>query len=52
MTRDTIYGKGVVNAIFGAELPQEQCDPHDLNSDDDGTLRDQWLQENIPPHHR
>ena len=36
-----------INLVFGTELPQESTDGRDRDADD----REQWLRENVPPHH-
>ncbi|WP_431238916.1 hypothetical protein ACQ86B_03660 [Mycolicibacterium aichiense] len=40
-----------VNKIFGSELPQESSDERDPEPDRDRDDRDEWLRENVPPHH-
>jgi hypothetical protein len=42
---------GAVNKIFGTELPQESSDERDHDNDRDVADRDQWLRDNVPPHH-
>ncbi|MFZ0907341.1 MAG: hypothetical protein WAN71_26415 [Mycobacterium sp.] len=37
----------LLNRVFGTELPQESTDERDRDIDD----REQWLRENVPPHH-
>jgi hypothetical protein len=39
--------RSLINRVFGSELPQESTDEHDDYADD----REQWLRENVPPHH-
>ncbi|SBS76801.1 conserved hypothetical protein [uncultured Mycobacterium sp.] len=41
-----------VNKIFGTELPQESSDERDPDDNRDAADRDQWLRDNVPPHHR
>jgi hypothetical protein len=50
-------GRGVepsnplVNAVFGElmpDAPPENVDPHDVAEHDD---HEQWLRDNVPPHH-
>jgi hypothetical protein len=43
--------KAAVNRIFGAELPQESADERDIDPDAESGQRDQWLRDNVPPHH-
>ena len=38
---------GLINQVFGTELPQESTDEGDRDADD----REQSLRENVPPHH-
>jgi hypothetical protein len=40
--------RGLINQVFGTELPQESTDERDPDYWDD---REQWLRENVPPHH-
>ena len=40
-----------VNKIFGTELPQESSDERDPDDDRATADRDQWLRDNVPPHH-
>jgi hypothetical protein len=37
----------LIDQVFGTELPQESTDERDHEGDD----REQWLRENVPPHH-
>jgi hypothetical protein len=37
----------LIDQVFGTELPQESTDERDH----DGDHREQWLRENVPPHH-
>jgi hypothetical protein len=37
----------LIDQVFGTELPQESTDERDCDADD----REQWLRENVPPHH-
>ena len=39
--------RSLINQVFGTELPQESSDERDHDVDD----REQWLRENVPPHH-
>jgi hypothetical protein len=40
-----------VNKIFGAELPQESSDEPDVEHGAGADQRDNWLRDNVPPHH-
>ncbi len=48
MTRPGGDVRGVLHQVFGAELPQESTDESDRDNRDN---REQWLRENVPPHH-
>jgi hypothetical protein len=37
----------LIDKVFGTELPQVSSDERDHGADD----REQWLRENVPPHH-
>jgi hypothetical protein len=43
--------RDAVNKIFGDPLRELSVDEPDSFSPDDATDHDQWLRENIPPHH-
>jgi len=43
--------RGLVNSIFGAELPQASSDEREPDTSADAGERDRWLRENVPPHH-
>jgi hypothetical protein len=43
--------RGVVNSVFGVELPQASSDERDPDTSADADGRDRWLRENVPPHH-
>ena len=43
--------KAAVNRIFGVELPQASTDERDLQPAASERDRDDWLRENVPPHH-
>ena len=45
LTRDS------VNKIFGEPLRELPVDERDSVSPDDAAEHDQWLRDNIPPHH-
>ncbi len=40
-----------VNNVFGTELPQESADERDPDRIRDIDEREQWLRDNVPPHH-
>jgi hypothetical protein len=40
-----------VNPIFGDPLPMASIDERDEGSSADDEERDQWLRDNVPPHH-
>ena len=40
-----------VNSIFGEPLRELPVDERDSVSPDDAAEHDQWLRDNIPPHH-
>jgi hypothetical protein len=41
----------LVNNIFGDSLPDTTTDERDERSPDGDAERDEWLRENVPPHH-
>jgi hypothetical protein len=43
--------RDVVNKIFGDELPQKTADERDNDSPAEAADHEQWLRDNIPPHH-
>jgi hypothetical protein len=43
--------RSAVNKIFGIELPQESSDERDPDDNRDSADREQWLRDNVPPHH-
>jgi hypothetical protein len=43
--------RDAVNKIFGDELPQKSSDERDADSSIRDTEHDDWLRDNIPPHH-
>jgi hypothetical protein len=47
MARPGSDDRSLLNQVFGTELPQESTDERDRDIDD----REQWLRENVPPHH-
>ncbi|MBV8180002.1 MAG: hypothetical protein JO045_14595 [Mycobacterium sp.] len=47
MTRRGGDARSLIDQVFGTELPQESTDERDDEADD----REQWLGENVPPHH-
>ncbi|WP_170219903.1 hypothetical protein [Mycolicibacterium hodleri] len=40
-----------VNAIFGDSLPETTKDERDYSPFGGEADRDEWLRENVPPHH-
>jgi hypothetical protein len=46
MTRRGGDDRSLIDQVFGTELPQESTDERDRDDD-----REQWLRENVPPHH-
>ena len=42
---------GAVNKIFGSELPTESTDEADREAGRSVDDRDDWLRDNVPPHH-
>jgi hypothetical protein len=47
MPRRGCDNRSLINEVFGTELPHESTDERDRDADD----REQWLRENVPPHH-
>jgi hypothetical protein len=43
--------RDAVNKIFGEELPQESSDERETDSLASEAEHDNWLRDNIPPHH-
>jgi hypothetical protein len=43
--------RDAVNNIFGDPLRELPVDEHDSFSPDEAADHDQWLRDNIPPHH-
>jgi len=43
--------RGTIHRVFGRELPQESADERDPYASRDVDDREQWLRENVPPHH-
>jgi len=43
--------RDTVNKVFGTELPQESSDERDPNAGREDSDRDEWLRDNVPPHH-
>ncbi|HEY1841633.1 MAG TPA: hypothetical protein VGG53_15720 [Mycobacterium sp.] len=42
---------GAIHRVFGTELPQESADERDPHASRDAEDREQWLRDNVPPHH-
>jgi hypothetical protein len=51
MTEHSKKPRGAVNKIFGEEIPQASTDERDDGADDREADRDEWLRDNVPPHH-
>ena len=43
--------KADVDDVFGNELPQESSDEREPDSARNARDRDDWLRDNVPPHH-
>ncbi len=43
--------KAAVNKIFGTDLPQASADERDPEPESSARGRDDWLRNNVPPHH-
>jgi hypothetical protein len=43
--------RGVVNKIFGEEIPQTSADERDDDSSARNAMHEDWLRDNVPPHH-
>ena len=41
----------VVNKVFGDALPAASSDERDERELEEAAGRDQWLRDNVPPHH-
>ena len=46
------HDRNTVNKIFGTELPQASSDERDPNGGGEDADRDEWLRDNVPPHHQ
>ena len=51
MTDPSTSSRDAVNKIFGEELPQTSADERDIDSPVAYSEHDNWLRDNIPPHH-
>ena len=51
MTERPKRARDAVNKVFGDSLPELPADERDIFSPDDVAEHDQWLQDNVPPHH-
>jgi hypothetical protein len=40
-----------VNEVFGEDIPQASSDERDPDGSHDEPGRDDWLRDNVPPHH-
>ena len=51
MTDPSKRTRDAVNKLFGCPLRELPVDEPDSVSPDDAADHDQWLRDNIPPHH-
>ncbi|BCI55025.1 hypothetical protein NIIDNTM18_43030 [Mycolicibacterium litorale] len=51
MTTQPNNRRDSVNKIFGETLPEASADERDDASSVEEARHDQWLRDNIPPHH-
>ena len=51
MTASSKPSRDAVNKIFGEELPQASTDERVADSPVADAEHDEWLRDNIPPHH-
>ena len=51
MTDTSKSDRDSVNKIFGDPLRELPVDDRDSFSPEDAADRDQWLRDNVPPHH-
>jgi hypothetical protein len=51
MTRPASNDPRTISNVFGTELPQQSTDERDPDAVRDADDREQWLRENVPPHH-
>jgi hypothetical protein len=51
MTGRAGHDRHTISSVFGAELPQESTGERDPDPASDADEREQWLRENVPPHH-
>ena len=51
MTDRSKRTRDAVNKIFGDELPQASTDERETDSPASDAEHDNWLRDNIPPHH-
>lgn len=51
MTENSQSRRLTVNKIFGEYLPETTTDEWDDEPTDGGRERDDWLRDNVPPHH-
>jgi hypothetical protein len=45
------HDRDTVNKIFGDPLPELPVDERDSFSPENAAEHDQWLRDNVPPHH-
>jgi hypothetical protein len=43
--------RDLVNKVFGEELPQASTDERETNSSAADADHENWLRNNVPPHH-
>ena len=51
MTGPKRPSRGAVNAVFGEEFPQTTRDERGPEAPGERFDRDEWLRDNVPPHH-
>jgi hypothetical protein len=45
------FSRHTVNKIFGGDLPLESSDERDPDAALDESEHENWLRDNVPPHH-
>jgi len=51
VTHSSKPSQDAVNRVFGNAFPEVSSDEREPISPDDDADRDQWLRDNVPPHH-
>lgn len=51
MTSSANSARDAVNKIFGEELPQASTDERETDSAAADSEHENWLRNNVPPHH-